>query len=213
MVRKNDKKGEKQLKDLTDSVKFMPSNFDKYEKESLEKEARIVELESKVVSLYTKVEKLGFTADRMEQCSIHNSILIRGLPEEKGEDTDYLIIVTAKKKMGLDIPSAHIDRIHRIGAPPKQSGKVRPVIVTFVLYNDRRKIYINKGLLKRTEVSITENLTAHHVEKFCFKNVCSNDDIIIYKDNGDDKTKIYFDWHFDLFFTKKEIKIGLSLIA
>ena len=104
----------------------------------------------------------------MEQCSIHNSILIRGLPEEKGEDKEYLIIETAKKKMDLDIPSAHIDRIHRIGAPPKQSGKVRPVIVKFVLYNNRRKIYINKRLLKRIEISITENLTAHHVEKSLF---------------------------------------------
>ena len=140
MVRKNDKKGEKQLKDLTDSVKFMPSNFDKYEKESLEKEARIVELESKVVSLYTKVEKLGFTADRMEQCSIHNSILIRGLPEEKGEDTDYLIIETAKKKMGLDIPSAHIDRIHRIGAPPKQSGKVDPLLLSWYLQRPEKNL-------------------------------------------------------------------------
>ena len=32
--------------------------------------------------------------------------------------------------------------------PPKQSGKVRPVIAKFVCYNDRRKIYINKKLIK-----------------------------------------------------------------
>ena len=49
MVRKNNEtqiKGEKQLQDLTDSVKFMSSKFDEYEKERLEREARIVELES-----------------------------------------------------------------------------------------------------------------------------------------------------------------------
>ena len=53
MVRKNNEtqiKDEKQLQDLTDSVKFMSSKFDEYEKERLEREARIVELESKVVS-------------------------------------------------------------------------------------------------------------------------------------------------------------------
>ena len=31
------------------------------------------------------------------------------------------------------------------------------------------------------------------LKKVSFNNVCSNNDIIIYKDNGDDKTKIYFD--------------------
>ena len=81
--------------------------------------------------------------------------------------------------------------------PPKRSGKVRPVIAKFVCYNDRRKIYINKKLIKRNK---TESLTAHRVtklkeatEKFGFKNVWSNESRIIYKDNGDDKTKIYFD--------------------
>ena len=58
MVRKNNEtqiKGEKQLEEFTDSVKFMSSKFDEYEKERLEREARIVELESKVVFLSTKV--------------------------------------------------------------------------------------------------------------------------------------------------------------
>ena len=58
MIRKNNKtqiKGKKQLEGLTDSVRFMSSKFDKYEKERLEREARIVELEDKVVSLSTKV--------------------------------------------------------------------------------------------------------------------------------------------------------------
>ena len=52
MVTKNNEtqiKGEKQLEDLTDSVKFMSSKFDEYEKERLETVARIVELESKAV--------------------------------------------------------------------------------------------------------------------------------------------------------------------
>ena len=203
MVRKNNEtqiKGEKQLEDLTDLVKFMSSKFDEYEKERLEREARIVELESKVVSLSNTVEKLEYTADKMERYSRRNSILIHGLPEVKGEDTDSLVIETVKEKMGSDISSAHIDRTHRIGAPPKQSGKVRPVIVKFVQYNDRRKIYTNKNLLKGTKVSITESPTVRRVaklkepkEKFGFKNVWSNEGKTIYKDNGDDKTKIYFD--------------------
>ena len=96
----------------------MSSKFDEYERERLEREATIVELESKVVSLSTKVEKLEYIADRMEQYSRCNSILIHGLPEEKREDTDSLGIETVKEKMGLDISSADTDRTHRIGAPP-----------------------------------------------------------------------------------------------
>ena len=47
-----------------------------------------------------------------------------------------------------------------------------------------------------TEVSITERLTAHRVtklkeakEKFGFKNFWPNDGRIIYKENGNDKSK------------------------
>ena len=82
----------------------MSSKFNEYEKERLEREARIVELESKVVSLPTKIERLEYTADIMEQYSRRNSILIHGLPGVKGEDTVSLIIGTVKEKMGLDIP-------------------------------------------------------------------------------------------------------------
>ena len=122
MVRKNNKaqiKGDKQLEDLTDSVKFMSLKFDEYEKESLEREARIVKLESRVVLFSTKVEKLEYTTEKMEQYSRRNSILIHGLPEVKGEDTDSLVIETVKEKMGLDILSADIDKIYWLGAPPK----------------------------------------------------------------------------------------------
>ena len=136
----------------------------------------------------------------MEQYSRRNSILVHGLPEAKGEDTDSLVIKIMKGKMGLDISSADIDRNHRLGVPPKQSGKVRPVVVKFVRYNDQKKIYTNKKLLKEIKVSITESLTAHHVaklkeakEKIGLENVWSNDSRILYKDNGDDKIKIYFD--------------------
>ena len=82
MVRKNNEaqiKGKKQMEDLTDSVKFMSSKFDEYEKERLEREARIVQLKGKVAFLSTKVENFEYTAEKMEQHSRRNSILIHGL--------------------------------------------------------------------------------------------------------------------------------------
>ena len=200
MVRKNNEtqiKGKKQLEGLTDSVRFMSSKFDKYEKERLERKAKIVELEGKVVSLSTKVEKLKYSTDRIKQYSRRNSIWIYSLPKVKGKDADSWVIETVKEKIWLDTSCADVDGTHRIGATPKKSDKVRPVIVKFVRCNDRRKTYINKKLLKQgTKVFIAESLTLHRVaklketkEKFGFQNNWSNDGRIIYKDNGDDKTK------------------------
>ena len=65
------------------------------------------------------VEKLEYTSDKMEEYSRRNSILIHGLPQVKGEDKKYLVIKKFKEKMGLDISSADIDRLHCIGGPPK----------------------------------------------------------------------------------------------
>ena len=101
----------------------------------------------------------------MEQYLRRKSILIHSLPEEKREDTDSLVIETVKEEMVLGILSADIDKTHRIGSPPKQSGKIRHVIDKFVRYDARRKNYINKKLLKGTKVSIIESLTADHVAK------------------------------------------------
>ena len=74
------------------------------------------------VKLFLCLRKLECTADKMKKYSRRNSILTHGLPKEPGEDTDSIVIETVKKKMGLDISSPDIDRTHRIGAPPKQSG-------------------------------------------------------------------------------------------
>ena len=140
MVRKNNEtqiKGEKQLEDSTDSLKFMFSEFDEYKKERLERQARLVELESKVVSL--SAVKLEYKAHTMKQYSRHNSIPVYGLPEVKGEDTDSLVIETVNEKMGLDIVTVDIDRTHQSRAPLKQSGIVRRVIVKFVRHSNQRK--------------------------------------------------------------------------
>ena len=83
---------------------------------------------------------------------------------------------------------------------PPLNNQVKLDLLLLSLYghNDRRKIYTNEKLVKETKV--TESLTAQRVaklkeanEKFGIKNVWSNDGRIIYKDNGDDKTKIRFD--------------------
>ena len=141
-----------------------------------------------------------------------NSILIQGLPEVKGEDTNFLVIETVKGKMGLDISSADIDKTHRLGALPKQWGKVRTVTVKFVWYNDRRKIYTNKKLLKGTKVSIADSLTVQSVAKQVKKNLISRMSGLMTVEwylkinNGNEETKIYFDWHCGVILRRKKLK-------
>ena len=59
--------------------------------------------------------------------------------------------------MDLDTTPRDIDRTHRIGIRSK--GKNRPIIVKFVRYMDRRRVFTNKKRLKRKSMSITESLT------------------------------------------------------
>ena len=59
--------------------------------------------------------------------------------------------------MDLEISLKDIDRTHRIGAPSK--SKSRPIIVKFVRYMDRRRIFTNKNRLKGNNISIKESLT------------------------------------------------------
>ena len=75
----------------------------------------MLELWNLKVKLFLYLLKL-----KSRNIQLTNSILIQGLPEVKGEDTNFLVIKTVKGKMGLDISSADIDKTHQLGAPPKQ---------------------------------------------------------------------------------------------
>ena len=96
--------------------------------------------------------------------------------------------------------SNDIDRSHRIGKQKDDPNKVRPVIVKFTRYNDRIKIFRNKKRLKGKKMSITESLTGLRIsklkearDKFAFRNVWSTDGRIIYKEEGSDQTRVYYE--------------------
>ena len=100
--------------------------------------------------------------------------------------------------MDLGISPRYIDHTHRIGVPTK--GKKRAIIVKFVRYMDRRRVFTNKKRLKGKNMSITEILTKIRMSalkearnKFGFSSVWTTDGKIIYKEEGDAKIKVYFD--------------------
>ena len=60
-------KGEKQLVDLAESVKFMTSKFDELEKDRKEKEKIINNLKGEVSYLSEKLEKMEESIDAQQQ--------------------------------------------------------------------------------------------------------------------------------------------------
>ena len=138
-------KGEKQLVDLAESVKFMTSKFDELEKDQKEKEKIINNLKGEVSYLSEKLGKLEESIDAQQQYSRRNCLLLHGIKETKGEDTDNVVLEVLNNDMGLNISKTALDRSHRIGNL-KIKKKSRPTSVKFVRYCDRRDVFMNKRI-------------------------------------------------------------------
>ena len=194
----NQIKGERQLLNLKEAVDFISNKFDDFERDRLEKEKVIKDLKEEVTYLRGKVDDITAEMDRQEQYSKRNCLLIHGLPESKNENTDLLAMEATETKMNIKITDNDIDRTRRIGKP-KNNGKPRPVIIKFVRYNDRKKNFSSKKLLKDSGVSITESLTAFRMKKlnnaretFGFRNVWTVNGRIFYSENGSQHAKVYY---------------------
>ena len=116
-----------------------------------------------------------------------------------GETTDDIIIETISQNLDIDIAPHDIKRSHRIGQLRQPGEKECPIIVKFVLSNNRNKIFRNKKKLKGKKISITESLTANRMEKLKearelhgFRNVWTNDGKILCKLESNDKQQLYY---------------------
>ena len=85
-------KGDKQLADLTESVKLMSKKFDQFEKDRKEKEKIINSLKQEVNGLKESVKSLEKVSDDHEQYSRRNCLLIHGIEEDKDEVTDDIVV-------------------------------------------------------------------------------------------------------------------------
>ena len=158
-------KGEKQLADLSESVKFMSDKFDDFEKERQEQKKVIEKLRGEVSSLNEKLNGITEQVDRQEQYSRRNCLLIHGITEGNQENTDDLALEIFREKLDIELTQRDLDRTHRIGKNDKKSNRPRPVIVKFIRYNDRKKIFSKKKQLKNSGISITESLTKLRMSK------------------------------------------------
>ena len=102
--------------------------------------------------------------------------------------------------MNQKIKPEDIDRSHRLRNTKKSiKAKPRLIVVKFVRYNTRNKIYRNKKVLKGKGISVTESLTAKRIkmlqkarELHGFVNVQPQDDKIMFFDKTINKVNIFY---------------------
>ena len=99
--------------------------------------------------------------------------------------------------MDIDLFVNEIDRSHRIRKPSPQ--KIRSIIVTFVWYNDGRKVFSNKEKWKDSGISITESLNARYIEELSkpnnehgLKSIWTIDGEILLTENGSNKAILFY---------------------
>ena len=95
--------------------------------------------------------------DRQEQYLRRNCLLVHRIVQETVEDKDERIIIKPDDIDG----SNSLDK-----CKSSKSAKSRPIIVKFVRYNTRNRIYRNKKKLKGTGISVVESLTANGISMF-----------------------------------------------
>ena len=82
---------------------------------------------------------------------------MHGIKERRQEVIDELVIQAIKSEIDIDIDVKDIDLTHWIGA--KTENNRRNIILKFVRYSERRKVFNSKKRLKGKNLSITEILT------------------------------------------------------
>ena len=98
-----------------------------------------------------------------EQYSRRNCLIITGVKEKEGEDTDRVVLDIFEKKLNICLDIFQVDRSHRLNGPKRpesdNSQVIRPIIVKFATYRSRNLVFKAKKLLKGSGIAIFENLT------------------------------------------------------
>ena len=185
---------EKKIAELTESVTFVTNKYDEQMATNTELADKISELvrTQDYASNKSKeqVYNLECAIEAQEQYSRRNCLLLHGVTETKGENTDALVMKNIKDRLGITLQNSDLDRSHRIGAP-RIDNKARPIIIKFNRYNSRAAVYGTKKKLKGTSLLLTESLTRRRTEvlnaskkRFGIRNVWTFNGEIFTKLNG-----------------------------
>ena len=92
-----------------------------------------------MLSASTKIIKsVEERLDQQGPCSRRNCLLIHGAKENSTGDTDKRVLNVINNDLEIDLAEVVIGRTHSIDGSKKKWKKVRPIIVRFVRYYDRK---------------------------------------------------------------------------
>ena len=154
--------------------------------------------------LHDKLDLLESKVDDQEQRNRNYCLVVHGVEEAEGENTDELVVNTVVKDLEIaGFSINNIQRSHRMGprniARNTRNNRVRPRPIIFRLsdFRIRKEIFRNKRKLRGKGVSITENLTHRRMNllklaqaKYGFNNVWTMEGRVTMKD-GDNYVIIH----------------------
>ncbi|KAK3918581.1 LINE-1 retrotransposable element ORF1 protein [Frankliniella fusca] len=159
-------------KTVQDALKPIAGSLGNLTKEISDLKIELKAKDDKIRQLESFVET---KLDELEQYGRRNNLRIFGVPERAEEprapntDTDSIVVDVASK-MGVVLDPSLIDRSHRVG---NRDSQQRPIIVKFVGYGPRGKMFGAKKELKHTKITVREDLTVRRL-----KNVWTRDGVI-----------------------------------
>ena len=140
------------MESLEKSVSYVSDKFENWRDEKAVLLSQIAEMETEY--------ELKF--DDIEQYSRRSCLILTGIKERKGENTDNLVLNALSTHRGITLDLYETDRLYRLGRKRiDQDGHQidRPIIIKFIGYRSRQKVFKQKRKLKGTGISLFENLT------------------------------------------------------
>ena len=123
-----------------------------------EHKCKITELKGKVDDLTSSLTSANQRIDDLEQYSRRNNLRIScSVKENSNENTDNIVTDIIAKDLGVNIDINEIDRSHRVGKP-SGNGKPRTILVKFISYRARDKLYSARKKSK-SGIFVSEDLT------------------------------------------------------
>ena len=107
-----------------------------------------------------KINELSNRIEELEQYGRRNGVRIHGIKEQKGENTDQIMLDLAKS-IGADIPKTAFGRSHRVG--PDGGSKPRPIIAKFIGHNNKVELLKHKKNLRTIGEMDSEGKPKHPI--------------------------------------------------
>lgn len=132
------------------------------------KQKEICSLQKRIQKLEKELASMAVDQEEQAQYSRRNCLVIYGIAEVSGENTDEVAMNFFKSKLDVDVSSKDIDRSHRLTSKKRstdESGRhhepstPRALIVKFARYNVKQMVYSEKKKLKNSNIYIREHLT------------------------------------------------------